>query len=116
MFRNTFSAGVTGVIDQLELDTNFYKGNYPESALVEGCLAPRDDATARAMQTAEGQMAFKWTTLLPRSRMTSSAQHFFDANNGLQKTGPISYLRITIYPDGGIMRVRARGHRTDSRL
>lgn len=109
--------GITGVITSLEVDTHFYKGNYPESCLVEACLAPRDDATAKAMSTVEGQAKFQWSTLLPRTRMTSDAQHFFSASDGtLQSLGTVSYLRVTSYPDGGIMRIRARGRRADSRL
>ena len=48
-----------------------------------------------------------WRELLPRTRLGPDAQHAFgvDALRG----GRVSHVRVTIFPDGGIMRVRALG-------
>ena len=32
--------GAAGAIGRIELDTNHFKGNYPDSASIEGCFAP----------------------------------------------------------------------------
>ncbi len=32
--------GAPGVVSKVEIDTNHYKGNYPDRASLEGCLAP----------------------------------------------------------------------------
>jgi hypothetical protein len=32
--------GTTAIVSKVELDTNHFKGNYPESASLEGCAVP----------------------------------------------------------------------------
>lgn len=39
--------GVVGEILRLVVDTNHFKGNFPESVSVDACLAPDDDASVR---------------------------------------------------------------------
>lgn len=109
--------GVPGNISQLEVDTHFYKGNYPESCLIEACSIPRagseDEAAAlesRFMdETQHG--SFPWRTLLPRTRLGPDTRHFFDLASQLQEVGVVSHVKVTIYPDGGIMRLRVLGRK-----
>jgi allantoicase len=35
-------------------------------------------------------------------------QHYFEAE--LAELGPVSHVRLSIYPDGGVSRFRAFGH------
>ena len=86
------------------LDTCHFKGNFPESALVEGCYAPMapgipDDA--------------KWFPILARTRMKPHAEQSFAREQGLltpESEGQlVSHVRLTIFPDGGISRIRIYG-------
>lgn len=99
--------GATGTIETLIIDTNHFRGNFPESCLVEACLA--GDAEDGAF--ADGGTALEWWPILPRTKLGPSREHGFKV--GGIGTGadmlPASHLRITIFPDGGIMRVRALG-------
>ena len=91
--------GASGHVQRIEIDTNHFKGNYPESASVEGCLAP--GATAVALASAD------WHELLPRTKLKPHQRHLFSKE--LRYTGPVSHVRLNIYPDGGISRLRVYG-------
>ncbi|KAJ1496135.1 allantoicase [Baffinella frigidus] len=90
--------GTPGVVTIAEVDTMHFEGNYPESCLIEGALvAPGapfnpDQAT--------------WTTLLPRTRLTANSAHKFDK---LLSAAAVSHVRLSIYPDGGVARLRFWG-------
>ena len=49
----------------------------------------------------------EWRTLLPEARLKMDQQHYFD--DALERIGPVSHVRVSIYPDGGISRVRLFG-------
>ena len=101
--------GLCGIVSHIEVDTNFYKGNYPESCLIEACCRP--DATAKELQESPSASS-DWKVLMSRTRLGPSAIHKFGADL-VQRVGPITHIRITIYPDGGIMRLRLYGRQAD---
>jgi allantoicase len=82
--------GATGVIDKIEIDTNHYKGNYPDRASLEG---QRGDGT--------------WVEILPAAKLRAHHRHFFSRE--LRRSSPVSHVRLNIYPDGGISRLRVYG-------
>ena len=85
--------GAPGMISKLEIDTNHFKGNYPESASVDG---------GRGFSPVD-----QWTEILPRVKLGPHRRHFFSKE--LRTTGPVSHVRLNIYPDGGISRFRVYG-------
>jgi allantoicase len=91
--------GTTGVISRIEIDTNHFKGNFPESASLEGCLAPH--ARLEALASA------RWVELLPRTKLRGHHRHFLSKE--IRQAGPISHVRLNIFPDGGISRLRIHG-------
>ncbi|CAG8494044.1 15722_t:CDS:2 [Gigaspora rosea] len=64
--------GVSGFLDHAEIDTAFYKGNFPESALLEACYSdleiPNENST--------------WVTVLERSKLSAHKQHLFQLSYG----------------------------------
>ena len=76
-------------------------GNFPEScevhALASDELNPSD--------VSEDQ----WTLILPRTKLGPHRQHYFQLENVDGKA--FTHVRVTIYPDGGIKRVRMIGRR-----
>lgn len=91
--------GRSGFITRLEIDTNHFKGNYPDSASLEGCLAP--GASLDALTSAP------WVELLPRTPLGPHRRHFFATE--LRSAGVVSHVRLNIFPDGGISRLRVYG-------
>jgi allantoicase len=92
--------GATGVVSKVEIDTNHYKGNYPASASLEGCLAP--GASAERLHTA------LWSTILPQTKLSADKRHFYSGKQ-LQPVGAVSHVRLNIFPDGGVSRLRIHG-------
>jgi len=90
--------GAPGVLAKIEIDTNHFKGNYPDSASVEGCLRPGADAGELA--------AAAWVEVLPQTKLRAHHRHVFE---DLGQRGPFSHLRLNIFPDGGISRFRVHG-------
>jgi allantoicase len=91
--------GAPGRITRVEIDTNHFKGNYPDTASVDGCFAPGSDL--QALQ------AVVWQELLPRVKLRPHARHVFAKE--LRAIGPVSHVRLNIFPDGGISRLRVHG-------
>ncbi|MEA2462694.1 MAG: allantoicase [Acidobacteriota bacterium] len=79
-----------GRVRRIELDTNWFKGNYPDTASIEGSI--------------DGET---WTELLPRTKLQAHTRHFFI--DELLTDGPFTHLRLNVYPDGGVSRMRVWG-------
>lgn len=93
--------GAPGLITRIEIDTTHYKGNYPESASVEGCFMPDSPGDGPALALAT------WSEILARTKLRGHHRHLFSKQ--LQSGGRVSHVRLNIYPDGGISRLRIHG-------
>jgi len=91
--------GRPGVVDRVEVDTAHFKGNYPDRVSVEAALFDSHD---EARPDSE-----RWQTLLPEAKLAMDQQHYFEAE--LVDLGPVSHVRMSIYPDGGVSRLRIFG-------
>jgi allantoicase len=79
-----------GRVSKIEVDTNHFKGNYPDSCSIEGNVNEQ------------------WEEILPKTKLGPHARHFFEKE--LRKTsGPVTHVRLNIYPDGGVSRLRVYG-------
>lgn len=93
----TADEGVARVI----VDTKHFFGNFPESVLLEGCncsdAADLNDAN--------------WFPIVDRVRMSPNAEHVFERAKAQLKnaTVPVTHVRLSIFPDGGVSRVRVYG-------
>jgi allantoicase len=91
-----------GTIERLEIDTSHFKGNAPGRCTVEGVHAPGTPRGARdAIDRLDG-----WRPLLA-SPLQPHTRHVFDAE--LRRIGPVTHLRLSVFPDGGVARLRAHG-------
>ena len=81
------------------IDTNHFKGNFPESCQIE------------AIDLRESKMnpnkSYEWFPLLRRTQMKPHCERVFECDTRV----PITHIRMTIYPDGGISRIRLFGRR-----
>ena len=91
--------GQPGVIARAEIDTAHFKGNYPDRVSLEAALFDSDEDASNDSP--------KWQTLLSESRLKMDQKHFFD--DTLNDIGRVSHVRMSIYPDGGISRIRLFG-------
>ncbi len=84
-----------GLVHRIEIDTNHYKGNYPDTASIDG--------------STDGET---WSELLPRTKMQAHTRHFFVDEMNLR--GPFTHVRLNAYPDGGVSRLRIWGKATET--
>lgn len=94
--------GARGAIDAVRVDTTHFKGNFPESCRLEGCDVPGLEPTVVPDESAP------WRELVPRTKLEPDAQHRFRA---VGRSGPVTHVRFSIYPDGGVARLRLYGRR-----
>jgi allantoicase len=101
--------GTPGVIRRAEVDTKHFKGNFPDSCSLESCFSESANASA----IPEGD----WKPLLQRTKLKADHRHAFRAQL-LGDAGAATHVRFSIYPDGGISRLRlfGRAERTEERL
>lgn len=93
--------GHRGRVNRIEVDTNHFKGNYPESCEIDAC-----DAAATGPFDPE---AASWATILPRTKLTASTQHIYEHELTTIRDTPYTHVRLKIYPDGGVSRLRIWG-------
>jgi allantoicase len=85
---------VAGTVAVVEIDTRYFTGNFPPFASVDGCRVVDDPDAATA-----------WTEILARSPLRGDSRQRFATRD----PGPWTHLRLNIYPDGGVARLRAYG-------
>src|SRR4051812_6077330 len=91
--------GLPGTIRKIEVDTNHFKGNYPDTCSIEACVAP--GASIEELGKAQ------WREILPMSKLEAHTQHFFESE--LATIENCTHVRLNIYPDGGVSRLRVWG-------
>lgn len=84
-----------GTLHRVEMDTDHFKGNAPGNCMLEFA-----DAGTGSFDAA----AAKWNTLLPESPVEPHARHSWDVS-----ASPATHVRLNIYPDGGVARLRLIG-------
>ncbi|MEP6493292.1 MAG: allantoicase [bacterium] len=91
--------GRRGRIHHVEIDTDHFKGNAPGSCMLEYC-----DSRAAHPSVFESE-AEQWRPLLPESALQPHARHLFDD----VAANAATHVRLNIYPDGGVARLRLIG-------
>jgi allantoicase len=92
--------GLPGVVRGVVVDTAFFKGNYPLECSIEACSLPghpsREDLLAETV---------RWTEILRRAPLKGDTKNLFEVKDAPRST----HLRLHIYPDGGVARLRVHG-------
>lgn len=91
--------GVPGTIERIIVDTSFFRGNYPDTCSVEGCSLPHD-ASVEELQAHE-----HWLEIIPQSKLQGHHHNTFE----IAARQRFTHLRLHIYPDGGVARLRVLG-------
>jgi allantoicase len=90
--------GAPGVVRAVVVDTAHFTGNFPESCAVEAC-------TAAGYPSADELSSARWTEIVPRSPLRGDSATVFPVADGQR----YSHVRLRIYPDGGVARLRVHG-------
>jgi allantoicase len=92
--------GARGTVRLLEVDTNHFKGNFPDRCALELIDAPG----ARPTDLIESNA---WLPLLGETKLAADTRHFFGRE--LLANSPATHVRLRIFPDGGVSRLRVWG-------
>jgi allantoicase len=93
--------GAAGTVRRVEVDTSFFKGNFPDSCSLEVCRARPDITESAALA------ALPWKEILPNSKLKADSLHVYKRE--IMAAGEVTHARFHIYPDGGVARLRILG-------
>jgi len=86
-----------GCVDHVEIDTSYFVGNAPGVARLSGI------STEEQLSDESG-----WVELVPRTALLPDCRHRFRVDSPV----PVRFVRLDVYPDGGIARLRVNGRLT----
>ena len=84
--------GIPGRIRKVTVDTSYFTGNFPEQFSLEAAGAPEPERA-------------EWVELIPRSDLEGSSVADFEVGDPHR----VELIRFSIYPDGGVARLRVEG-------
>jgi allantoicase len=87
--------GLAGTIAGLDIDTSFFTGNFPPSASVDACYSPHGEPSDST----------EWKEILSSQSLQGDSHHL----HALDNDQVFTHVRLNIYPDGGVARLRVYG-------
>ena len=93
--------GLPGIIHAFVVDTAYFTGNFPTHCWIDGCGLP-DGADGAASDVA-------WHPVLGRSELAGNTQNTFTLPLNPAAERRFTHLRLNIFPDGGVARLRVMG-------
>src|SRR5262245_6128763 len=82
--------GAAGTVGRIEVDTRHFKGNAPGACSLEA--------------SADGE---QWRELVAKTPLRPHTRHTFEEQ--VQALGDVTHVRLNIFPDGGVARLRVYG-------
>jgi len=89
-------------IDKIEISTHHFKGNFPSHCSLQAAFVPNKKSSSSIIKS-----SVKWKFLLNKVNLSANKTHAF--KNILMKNDKINFIKINIFPDGGISRFKIFG-------
>ena len=89
-------------IDKIEISTHHFKGNFPSYCSLQAVYLPILKNSNQIVNS-----SVRWKYLLKDAKLSANKTHVF--KNVLMKKDKINFIKINIFPDGGISRFRIFG-------
>ena len=86
--------GSPGIISEVDIDTSFFTGNFPPFASIEGLYSDQKPSKNS-----------KWVEILSKTPLKGDSSNKFKP---LSKR-TVNYIKLQIFPDGGVARLRLYG-------
>jgi allantoicase len=84
-----------GTIHGIDIDTSHFTGNFPPAASIEACYTDSPNPQEQG----------DWREIVPATTLQGNHHHYLEISD----TRAYTHLRVNIYPDGGIARLRVYG-------
>jgi allantoicase len=104
---NIVRLGAPGTLRRIEVDTTHFKGNAPGRISIDACAAASLAPGSSAGFVDPAGDPGDWRVLLPLSPTQPHTRHVFA--DELRLLGRVTHLRLNVFPDGGVARLRAFG-------
>jgi len=89
-------------IDKIEISTHHFKGNFPSHCSLQAAYITTKKSSSSIVSGSN-----KWKILMNKTMLKANKTHTF--RNVLMKNNKINFIKINIFPDGGISRFRIFG-------
>jgi len=86
--------GSPGVISNIEVDTSYFTGNFPPFFSLEGTNSKKNPTDEK-----------DWVSLITKASLIGDQKNNFE----IKSTKTVNYIRLQIFPDGGVARLRLFG-------
>lgn len=86
-----------GILQKVHLDTCHFKGNFPDTFSIDGINVGEGESVADDST---------WTPIMDKTKLQADCIH---EHNELINKGPFTHIRLNIFPDGGVSRLRLYG-------
>lgn len=94
-------------IKKIEVDTHHFKGNFPDMCSLEAVNL--SDVQMLACDFRD-RKDIAWTEILPKMKLQADHKHVFEKELIAATAGQkYNYVKLNIYPDGGVSRLRIFG-------
>ncbi|MEO5580958.1 MAG: allantoicase [Gemmatimonadaceae bacterium] len=93
--------GLPGIVRGVVIDTCFFTGNYPEHASIDACAVEGMPSAGQLMGDDLG-----WAPLLAKTPLKGNSENMFAVDPDAVR---VTHLRLNIFPDGGVARLRVHG-------
>ncbi len=94
--------GKPGIIKKVDIDTSFFNGNQPNKVSLQACISRQNLPNKKT----------KWITILNKKKTKPNSHHFF----GISNKSVFTHVKLNIFPDGGVARLRIFGELVVSKL
>ena len=95
-----------GNIEKIEIDTAHFKGNYPDRASIQATSIDKNITTKDLIQNSKN-----WNIILNETKLSADNIHKYKINSNSKNEA--THIRLNIYPDGGVSRLRIFGTKLD---
>ena len=93
-----------GLIKKIEIDTAHFKGNYPDQASIQVSNFSENTDLGEIINDSQN-----WKYMLKKSKLQADNIHNYEVDE--KSTEGVTHVRLNIYPDGGVSRLRVFGLR-----
>ena len=89
-------------VEKIEISTHHFKGNFPSHCSLQAAYLSIKKNSKQIVNS-----SVKWKYLLRNAKLSANKIHTF--KNNLMRKDKINFIKISIFPDGGISRFRIYG-------
>ena len=91
----------SGIIEEIEIDTAHFKGNFPDKASISAAFFDEKEKVSSIIKQNKN-----WKEILPPTKLKADKIHRFKK---IIRSDEVNYVKLNIFPDGGVSRFRVFG-------